>query len=78
MTHDELRTELRTRGVPESLFSLNGLKDGECHCVVRENGTWKVVYMDRGKISELASGLTQSAAYEFVYKEFQSMYGWKN
>lgn len=78
MTHEELQAKLTAKGVPEQIYSLDGLKNGECHCVVQENGTWKVVYMERGHVSEIATGLTQSEAYDLLYDELRSMYGWQN
>lgn len=79
MTRDELQAKLTGKGVHESLYSLDGLvKRSECYCVVRENGAWKVVYIERGQISELAKGLTESEAYDFLYNEFRTVYGWQN
>lgn len=77
MTRDELQAKLVEKGVHESLYSLDGLvKRSECYCVVPENGAWKVVYIERGEVSEIAAGLTQSEAYDLLYSEFRTVYGW--
>jgi hypothetical protein len=79
MTRDELQAKLSAKGVDESLYSLDGLVNrSECYCAVPENGTWKVVYIERGQVSEIATGLTQSEAYDFIYSEFRTVYGWQN
>lgn len=76
MTKEDLQAILIEKGVPAQIYSLDGLKNGECYCVVRENEKWKVVFMERGHISDIALGLTQTEAYELLYNEFRSMYNW--
>jgi hypothetical protein len=77
MTREELREKLIVKGVHESLYSLDCLaKQSESYSVIQENGIWKVVYKERGVVSEIATGLTQDEAYDLVYREFRAMYGW--
>lgn len=57
MTKTELEAILMGKKVPKLLYSLGGLKDGECYCVVHEAGAWKVVYMERGRPTDIATGL---------------------
>jgi hypothetical protein len=76
MTKTELETILKEKNVPKLLYSLDGLKNGECYCVVQEGIAWKVVYMERGRTSDIATGLTESEACDLIYREFQVMYGW--
>lgn len=78
MTKTELEIALAARGVPPQMYSLDGLKDGECYCVVHDGNAWNVVYMERGRTSDVATGLSESEAYETVYREFRSMYGWSS
>jgi hypothetical protein len=77
MTREELQAKLAEKGVHENLYSLDGLvKRSECYCVVQEEGTWGVVYKERGQVLEIATGLMQSEAYDLIYNEFRKMYGW--
>jgi len=79
MTRNELQKKLAEKGVHESLYSLEGLaKQSECYSVVQEGGAWKVVYKERGEVTEIATGLSESEAYDLVYTEFQKAYGWQN
>jgi len=79
MTRNELQQKLKEKGVHESLYSLDGLENqSECYSVVHEGGVWKVVYKERGEVTEIAVGLSESEAYGFVYTEFQKAYGWQN
>ena len=78
MTKDALIKLLNDRKVPPPLYSLNGVASGECFCVVKENDVWKVVYSERGKVSDIQGGLTEEEAYDLIYREFREMYGWSN
>lgn len=78
MKRDELEAKLSERGVHETLFSLNGLvKRSECYCAVQEDGTWKVIYIERGQALEIGRGLSQNDAYDLIYNEFKTAYGWQ-
>ncbi len=79
MTRDELLARLSSKGVHESLYSLDGLsKQSESYSVIHDGEGWKVIYKERGQISEIASGLKQNEAYDCLYNEFQKIYGWKD
>ena len=76
MKKAELEAALETKKVPTQMYSLDGLKDGECYCVVKDGDTWKLIYMERGRSSDIATGLSKEDAYDTLYNEFRSMYGW--
>ena len=76
MKKSELASKLEERGVPNRSYSLNGLKDGECLCVVKENGVWKVIYNSRGKITDSTTCISEEAAYDEIYKQIADAYGW--
>lgn len=76
MKKAELEAFLSAKQVPRQMYSLDGLKNGECYCVLHTEDLWKVVYMERGRTSDVAVGLSESEAYDVIYNEFRSMYGW--
>lgn len=76
MTKVELEALLETKKVPKQMYSLEGLMNGECYCIVKDADFWKVVYMERGRVNDVAIGLTEEEAYDVIYDEFYSMYGW--
>jgi hypothetical protein len=76
MKKAELEATLETKKVPKQMYSLDGVKDGECYCVARDGDAWKVIYMERGRSSDIAAGLSEEDAYDTLYHEFRAMYGW--
>ena len=76
MNRIELKKELLANNVPEISFSVEGIKDGECMCLLMENNCWKVVYNSRGNIMEIESFVDETKACEFMYKEMKQEYGW--
>jgi hypothetical protein len=76
MTKLQLEAILRQKNVPKFLYSLDGFKDGMCYCVIRDGESWKVIYVERGRISDVAAVLSEEEAYDVLYKELQLMYGW--
>jgi hypothetical protein len=78
MNRADLQTVLDAKNVPRQMYSLDGLKDGECYCVISEGGTWSVVFVERGRKTTVATGLNEQQAYDTVYQEFRSMYGWSS
>lgn len=76
MKKDELIKALSDRNVPYQMYSLGEVGRGECYSVIEDNGSWKVAYLEREKQSDIKSGLTEEDAYDLVFKEFSSMYGW--
>ena len=77
MNRIELKNELLSRDVPEISFSVDGIKDGECMCIVNDNGRWKVVYNSRGKIVDIADFEAEEEACDFMHEEMKQEYGWK-
>jgi hypothetical protein len=76
MTKTELEASLEAKKVPKQIYSLEGLRDGECYCIVKDGDSWSVIYMERGRTSDIATGLSEDEAYDAIYHEFRSMYGW--
>lgn len=76
MKKEELLTELNKRNVPQAIYSLDGIKEGECLCIVNEKNTWEVLYNSRGKITyrEVFDDVEQ--AYSRFYQMMKNDYGW--
>jgi len=76
MKKNELIKKLDEKGVPQQSYSLDGLKDGECLCVVEEDGVWKVVYNSRGRITNSTDCASEEAAYDEIHNQIADAYGW--
>lgn len=76
MRREELIAELNKKNIPEGIYSLNGIKDGECLCIVKEDSTWDVVYNSRGKITYKQSFNNEEQAYSHFYQIMKEDYGW--
>lgn len=76
MNKTELIQTLDDKNVPRQSYSLGELKNGECLCVIEEEGIWKVVYNSRGKITDSTSCASEEAAYDEVFKQIADAYGW--
>lgn len=76
MNKVELAKKLNERGVPEQSYSLDGLKNGECLCMVNEGGVWKVVYNSRGRITDSVECSSEEAAFDEIYRQISNAYGW--
>ncbi len=76
MKKADLIKALDKKGVPQQSYSLDGLKGGECLCVVEEDGIWKVVYNSQGKITDSTECESEAAAYDEIYKQIADAYGW--
>jgi hypothetical protein len=76
MTKAELEIALEAKRVPKQMYSLGSLKDGECYGVLNTGNSWKVVYVERGRSTDIATGLSENSAYDALYNEFRSIYGW--
>lgn len=70
MTRDQLVSKLSELGVHKNGYSLMGLRNSDCICVVAGDGKWKVYYVERDKLDELADLNTEEDAYDFVYLTF--------
>lgn len=75
MTKNELILKLENKNVPKDIYSLEGLKDGECLCVVHL-GVWDVVYNSKGKITYRESFENVEDAYDRFYEIMKNDYGW--
>jgi hypothetical protein len=76
MKKDELLTSLEKNNVPRQMYSFGELGGGECYSVLYDGEGWKVLYLERGKVLEIQSGLSEEEAYEVIYMEFKNLYGW--
>jgi hypothetical protein len=77
MTRDELQAKLTAKGVDAALYSLGEIaSESESYSVVPGDSGWRVLYKERGQLSELVAGLTETAAYDWLYSEFRRMFGW--
>jgi hypothetical protein len=70
MTRDDLISALSEMAVNEDEYSLNGLRNSDCMCVVDVDSIWKICYVERDKPKELAMFDSVEDAYDFVYRSF--------
>ena len=77
MTRDILILKLSVIGVHENSYSLGEIRNGDCTCVVEEDGKWNVYYVERDKPDKLAVFDSVEAAYSFVYEIFCKWLGKK-
>jgi hypothetical protein len=75
MTRDQLISGLTKLGVHSNSYSLNGMRNSDCVCVVEDDGKWRVFYVERDKPEELAILDSVDAAYDFVYETFRKWIG---
>ena len=52
MTRDQLISSFTELGVHPNSYSLDGIRNSDCVCIVAENGKWKVFYVERDKPNE--------------------------
>ncbi len=76
MSKDELQALLDAKGVPKISYSLDGLKDGDCLCIVNAEGTWKLMHNSRGRISYSEECAGEEDAYENFWRIVKNSYGW--
>jgi hypothetical protein len=76
MKKSELLKVLKNKNVPSTSYSLEGIKDGECLCLLEKKGKWQVVYNSRGNIISIADFQTESEACDFIYNEMKRQYKW--
>lgn len=76
MKKTDLMKKLVEKGVPSQSYSLDGLKGGECLCVVEKDGIWKVVYNSRGRITDSTECESEETAYDELYQQIADAYGW--
>ncbi|QHB31049.1 hypothetical protein F0T03_01770 [Yersinia canariae] len=76
MTKEDLLCELEKRNVPKGIYSLDGVKDGECLCIIHQGNAWDVVYNSRGKITYKEVFSNAESAYDQFYQIMKDDYGW--
>jgi hypothetical protein len=77
MTRDQLVLKLAELGVNSNSYSLDGLRNSDCVCVVDEGNGSKVYYVERDRPEELAAFRSIEEAYDFVYATFCKWLGVK-
>ncbi len=70
MIRSELESKLAAIGVHPNSYSLDGIRNSDCVCVVDLNSQWKVFYVERDKPDELGIFNSVEDAYEFLYATF--------
>lgn len=70
MTRDQLISKLTKLGVHPNSYSLDGLRNSDCVCVVEENGKWRVCYVERDNPDWLGVFDSAENAYDFVSATF--------
>jgi len=75
MNIQELKQKLQLMGVGESNYSISGFEKPDT-LILRDKGTiWEVFYLDeRGGKHEVKEFFSESDAYEYFFKRFQSLY----
>lgn len=76
MKKEELIAELNKRNVPKGIYSLDGIKDGECLCLVKEPNTWDVLYNSRGEITYKETFNDEEQACDHFFQIMKEDYGW--
>jgi hypothetical protein len=67
MNRAELEEKLAQLGVPDDMYSLEGLADGERYCVVSQDGSVRLVYSERGRITYSEDHPSLESAYAALY-----------
>ena len=76
MKREELKQILINNGVPKVAFSLYGIKNYESLCLLeKEDGSWEIVYNDRGEIRKIATFYDEDYACQYIYNTFKESYG---
>lgn len=76
MKKEDLISILKERNVPEEIYSLDGIQNGECLCIVKKDGAWGVVYNSRGEITYEKYFETDEQAYDDFYEITKKSYRW--
>jgi len=74
MTKTELKQALLEKGIPAPSFSVEGLKSGECMCLIEKEGNYSVVYNSRGKVFAIDTFKSEDAACKFMFTEILKEY----
>lgn len=76
MNRKELDQILKQKGASEFEYSLYGIVQRECYCLI-EGEKWKIIYNNRGRIDPLAEFQTEAEACQFIYEKIKKLYEWK-
>lgn len=77
MNRDELREVLARKRVDESLYSLDGpARQSESYSIVEDGSAWKVVYKERGQVTDIGVNLSEEEACDLMYRLFKDAFGW--
>jgi len=71
MTREELITQLSLLGVNENSYSLDGLRNSDCTCIVQRDEQWEVYYVERDSPYTLATLSSKEEAYQLVLEQFK-------
>jgi hypothetical protein len=75
MTREELILKISALGLPEDTYSLDGIQNSDCTCIVQENDKWKVYYVERDRPRETGVFNSAEEAYDFIYTSLITGYG---
>jgi hypothetical protein len=73
MTRDELVTKLTELNVNSSSYSLDGLRGNDRLCVVHEESSWGIYYVERDRPEQLAEFPSESDAFDFMFLKFSEL-----
>lgn len=78
MTRAEAAATLRQRGVPDTLYVLDGgLGAGECYGIEPYGGGWRLYYSERGGKSALATFPSEDAACQGLLARIDGDASWQ-
>ena len=78
MDRDDLKKILDVKKVPHMSYSLNGLKDGDCLCIVQDNKKWLLVHNDRGSKNYISDFNSEDEVCSEFYAIMKRNYNWTN
>lgn len=78
MNRDELKKILDKRGIPKMFYSLNGLKDGICLCIVPDSGKWRLIDQERSSKNHIGNFDSESDVCNKFYQIMKNDYGWED
>lgn len=76
MKRNELKKILDNKKVPVSLYSLNGIKDGDCLCIVLNNDKWQLIHNDRGSKNYIGDFNSEDEVCNEFYAILKRNYKW--
>lgn len=76
MKRNELNKILAHKNVPASSYSLNGIKNGDCLCIVINNDKWQLIHRDRGTENYIGDFNSEDDVCNEFYAILQRNYKW--